>query len=150
MKTMLFPHQFKKVGWAILPFILILDAVMMIIIHTEVRENSSGVIHELLNAVNSNVEIFTNIAIIGSIICMLFITCSKEEVEDEMISEIRYQALLFALYVNSAILIVASLLFYSFDFLTVTMYNMFTIPLIFMVVYLWKMWMLKKGVENEQ
>ena len=39
MKTLLFPHQFKKGGWAIFPFILILDAVMMIIIHTEVLEN---------------------------------------------------------------------------------------------------------------
>ena len=150
MKTLLFPHRFKKVGWAIFPFILILDAVMMIMIHTEVLENSSGVIHEILSIIDSSVELFTNIAIIGSIICMLLITCSKEEVEDEMISGIRQQALLFALYVNSAILIVASLIFYSFDFLHVMMYNMFTIPLIFMVVYLWKMWILKKGVENEQ
>ncbi|MBR2629314.1 MAG: hypothetical protein IKD24_06480 [Alistipes sp.] len=118
--------------------------------HTEVLENSSGVIHDILNIIDSSVELFTNIAIIGSIICMLLITCSKEKVEDEMISEIRQQALLFALYVNSAILIVASLIFYSFDFLHVMMYNMFTIPLIFMVVYLCKMWMLKKGVENEQ
>lgn len=150
MKTLLFPHRFKRVGWVIFPFILILDAVMMIMIHTEVLNNVSGVVLKTLNFVNSNAELFTNIAIIGSIICMLFITCSREEVEDEMISGIRLQALLIALYVNSAILIVASLIFYSLDFLNVMMYNIFTIPLIFMVVYLWKMWMLKKGVENEQ
>ena len=96
MKTLLFPHQFKKVGWTIFPFILILDAVMMIMMHTEVLENSSGVIHDILNIIDSSVELFTNIAIIGSIICMLLITCSKEKVEDEMISEIRQQALLFA------------------------------------------------------
>lgn len=150
MKTLLFPHRFKRVGWVIFPFILILDIVMMILIHTEVLENSSGVLHEILNIIDSSVELFTNIAIIGSIICMLLITCSREEVEDEMISSIRQQALLVALYVNSAILILASLLFYSLDFLNVMMYNMFTIPLIFMVVYLWKMWMLKRGAGDEQ
>ena len=150
MKTLLFPHRFKRVGWVILPFILILDVVMMILIHTELLQNTTGIIHKTLNFVNSSTELFANIAIIGSIICMLFITCSREEVEDEMISGIRLQALLIALYVNSAILIVASLIFYSLDFLNVMMYNIFTIPLIFMVVYLWKMWILKRGAGDEQ
>ena len=150
MKALLFPHRFKKVGWVIFPFILILDIVMMILIHTELPQNATGVVLKTLNFVNSNAELFTNIAIIGSIICMLFITCSREEVEDEMISSIRQQALLVALYVNSAILILASLLFYSLDFLNVMLYNIFTIPLIFMVVYLCKMWMLKRGAGDEQ
>ncbi|MBR4994685.1 MAG: hypothetical protein IKY82_01350 [Alistipes sp.] len=150
MKTLLFPHRFKRVGWVIFPFILIIDIVIMILIHTEVLQNTTGVIHETLNIVNSSSELFTNIAIIGSIICMLFITCSREEVEDEMISNIRLQALLVALYVNSAILIVTSLIFYSLDFLNIMMYNIFTTPLIFMVVYLWKMWILKRGASDEQ
>ena len=66
-----------------------------------------------------------------------------------MITHIRQQALLIALYINSAILIVTSLMFYQLDFLYVMCYNMFTLPLIFMAIYLWKMYQLKKGVENE-
>lgn len=116
MKTLLFPHQLKKVGWVIFPFILILDAIMMIMMHTKLLEESSGITHQIYNFLNGNSELFTNIAIIGSIICILLISCSKERVEDEMITHTRQQALLAALYINSAILIVASLILYQLDY----------------------------------
>lgn len=149
MKTLLFPHSFKKIGWTLFPFILIIDIINAIMMHTKLFEESSGMMHQMYEFLNNRSELFTNIAIIGSIICILLIACSKEEVEDEMITHIRQQALLIALYINSAILIVTSLMFYQLDFLYVMCYNMFTLPLIFMAIYLWKMCQLKKGVENE-
>lgn len=149
MKTMLLPYSFKKIGWVLFPFMLIIDITNMIMIHTELFELSHGVIHQIYELLSAKSELFTNITIIGSIVCILFISCSKEKVEDEMITNIRQQALLIALYINSAILIITSLMFYQLDFLYVMCYNMFTMPLIFMIIYLCKMWQLKKGVENE-
>ena len=94
--------------------------------------------------------LLNNIAIIGISIGAILSTCSREKVEDEMIQQIRLNSLLIALYINYAILIVCSLTIYDLDFLNVMLYNMFTILLIFMAVYHWKIWRAKKGVEDEQ
>ena len=94
--------------------------------------------------------VLNNIAIVGISIGAILVTCSREKVEDEMIQQIRLNSLLIALYINYAILIVCSLTIYDLDFLNVMLYNMFTILLIFMAVYHWKIWRAKKGVEDEQ
>ena len=67
-----------------------------------------------------------------------------------MIAHIRLNSLLTALYINYALLIVAALAVYDLDFLNVMMYNMFTILLIFMAVFRYKIWRMKKGAEDEQ
>ena len=91
-----------------------------------------------------------NIAIIGTVIGAILVTCSEEKREDEMIAHIRLNSLLTALYINYALLIVAALAVYDLDFLNVMMYNMFTILLIFMVVFRYKIWRMKKGAEDEK
>ena len=131
MKTLLFPHRFKPVGWVIFAISATIGAYIMFTDNTD---------SYLLN----------NIAIIGTCIGAILATCSREKVEDEMIQQIRLTSLLIALYINYAILIVCSLTIYDLDFLQVMMYNMFTILLIFMVVFRWKIWRAKKGAENEQ
>lgn len=91
-----------------------------------------------------------NITIISLIVGGVLATCSREEQEDEMIQHLRLNSLLIALYINYALLIVAALLVYDLDFLNVMIYNMFTILLIFMVVFRYKIWRMKKGVEDEE
>jgi Ca2+-dependent lipid-binding protein len=77
-------------------------------------------------------------------------TCSKEKIEDEMISHIRLNSLLVSLYINYAVLIVASLLVYDLDFLQVMIYQMFTILLVFMVVFRYQVWRAKRGADDEE
>ena len=131
MKTLLFPHSFKRIGWLIFAISAAIGAYIWFADYTD---------SYLLN----------NIAIIGISIGAILSTCSREKVEDEMIQQIRLSSLLIALYINYAILIVCSLVIYDLDFLNVMLYNMFTILLIFMAVYHWKIWRVKKGVEDEQ
>jgi predicted permease len=131
MKTLLFPHRFKLVGWIIFA---ITAAIGAYILFTD----------------NTDSYLLNNIAIIGISIGAILATCSREKVEDEMTEQIRLSSLLVALYINYAILIVCSLLIYDLDFLQVMLYNMFTILLIFMVVFRWKIWRAKRGVEDEQ
>lgn len=131
MKTLLFPHRFQKVGWVIFALAALLG-IYIIAIDFE----SSYVMN--------------NIAIVGIVVGGILATCSKEKVEDEMIQQLRLNALLIALYINYALLIVCTLLVYDFTFLHVMIYNMFTILLIFMVVFRYKVWRAQKGVEDEQ
>lgn len=130
MKTLLFPHSFQRIGWIIFA---ISAAIGAYILFTD----------------NTDSYLLNNIAIIGISIGAILATCSREEVEDEMTGQMRLNSLLTALYINYAILIVCSLLIYDLDFLSVMLYNMFTILLIFMVVFRWKIWRVKKATENE-
>ena len=130
MKTLLFPHSFQRIGWVVFA---ISAAIGVYILFTD----------------NTDSYLLNNIAIIGTSIGAILATCSREEVEDEMTGQIRLNSLLTALYINYAILIVCSLLIYDLDFLSVMLYNMFTILLIFMVVFRWKIWQVKKATENE-
>ena len=143
MKTLLFPHRFQKVGWIILALSLIIDIIILF------EGFNSGLI-ELFEGFDNGGYLTNNIAIIGTIIGAILVTCSKEKREDEMIAHIRLNSLLAALYINYALLIVAALALYDLDFLNVMMYNMFTILLIFTVVFRYKIWRMKKGVEDEQ
>ena len=134
MKTLLFPHRFQKVGWVIFALAAALGVYLCI---TEFEGFGGS-------------YTMNNIAIIGIAIGGILATCSREKVEDEMISHIRLNALLIALYVNYAILIVCSLLVYDFDFIQVMIYQMFTILLVFMFIFRYQVWRLQKGAGDEE
>ena len=130
MKTLLFPYSFKKWGW------LVLVVGVAFGIYAMVADYGSSLVN--------------NIAIIGTVSGAILVTCSREKIEDEMVRQIRLNSLLVALYINYAVLIVCSLFVYSLDFLYVMMYNMFTILLIFMVVFRYRMWRLNKVMKDEE
>ena len=128
---MLFPHGFQKWGWCIFAVGVIFGIYILVSDY-----GTSGLVN--------------NIAIIGTVAGAILATCSREEIEDEMVRQVRFNSLLVALYVNYAVLIVCSLFVYGLDFLSVMIYNMFTILLIFMVVFRYRMWRLNKEAKDEE
>ena len=131
MKTPLFPHSFQRIGWIIFAIGVALGA------------------YSIFKGFDGS-YVMNNVTIISIIVGGLFATCSREKIEDEMTQQLRLSSLLTALYINYAALIVCALLVYDMDFLNVMIYNMFTILLIFMVVFRWKIWRLKRGVDDEK
>ena len=131
MKTLLFPHGFQKWGWCVFAVGVIFG------IYILVSDYGTG-------------SLVNNIAIIGTVAGAILVTCSREKIEDEMVRQVRFNSLLVALYVNYAVLIVCSLLVYGLDFTSVMIYNMFTILLIFMVVFRYRMWRLNKEAKDEE
>ena len=130
MKTLLIPYSFKKWGW------LVLVVGVAFGIYAMVADYDSSLVN--------------NIAIIGTISGAILATCSREKIEDEMVRQLRLNSLLVALYISYAVLIVCSLFVYGLDFLYVMIYNMFTILLIFMVVFRYRMWRLNKEMKDEE
>ena len=143
MKTcMLLPYRFKKIGWAIL-----IPALLLGIVVAFQGFDTAG----LTKMFSRNLETwFNNLLIIGILCGSLFITCSREKVEDEMIAHIRLDALLFALYANTAVIVVAALAAYGLAFVDVMIYNLFTLPLLFLVILRYRLWRLKKATRNEE
>lgn len=157
MKTLLFPHRFQKVGWVILAIALVVDLYVLIgwwhngnMVEHHFRSGCSGACTLLGWLENYGSYVLNNVAIVGTVVGALLVCCSREKVEDEMIGAIRHNSLLVALYVNYGLLIVAALLLYDLDFLNVMLYGMFSILLIFLVVF--RLWLrrVRKGGGDEE
>lgn len=72
-------------------------------------------------------ELFTVLIIISGIIHSF----SREKIEDELISKLRLDSLIWSLYVNYTVVILATLLIYDIMYFNVLIFNLFTIILFF-------------------
>ena len=129
-KIFLLPNGFKKVGWIILVPTFVLGVLMTI---DGYNGFPSFLLPEWIPVAVKRVltldwvgKILNNVAIIGICLGCLFVACSRERVEDELIGRIRLNSLLIALYINSSVLIILSLFCYELLFLNVLVFNMFT------------------------
>lgn len=153
----LFPNKFKRIGW----FILIPSAIIGLI--TLIYEYEPSFLDfnvpaifiddfftdkKLFGMVKNNIlnEIFGIVIIISS----LFVAFSKEKSEDEYISKIRLESLVWAVYVNYGILLFSFLFIFDFSFLWVMIFNMFTVLLFFIIRFNWQISKLKKSVNYEE
>jgi hypothetical protein len=95
--------------------------------------------------VNNNIlnEILGVLILLSS----LLVAFSKEESEDEYILKIRLESLVWAVYLNYAILLISFLFIFDLSFLWVMIFNMFTILLFFIIRFNWQISKLKKSAR---
>ncbi|MFP4664007.1 MAG: hypothetical protein ACLFM1_06225 [Bacteroidales bacterium] len=84
------------------------------------------------------------------IVSLVFIAFSREKQEDELINKIRLESLLWATYINYAVLILSLIFLYNFAFLWVLIFNMFTLLVIFNIRYYIMLAKMKRGLKNEE
>jgi len=160
MKTKyLLPNVYKKIGWIlIVPGMLMAVAMLIFQSSTELNGLSFNVFaianSEFLedatyfSIINDNIydEICSLLLILG----FLFVAFSKEKHEDELISKIRLEALVWATYINYGILLFAIIFVYGLPFFWVMIFNMFTILLFFLLKFNWEMYQAKKQISDEK
>jgi len=155
----LFPSKYKKIGWVIFFPTLIfglytviydfepnfLDFNVFAIFVDEINFNETS---NTFRLVNNNIlnEILGLLMIVSSI----FVAFSKEPDEDEFISKIRLESLVWATYVNYAVLILAFIFVYDLSFLWVMIFNMFTILIFFIVRFNIQLRKFKKSNSYEE
>lgn len=160
-KDLLLPHCFKTIGWVFfLPTLLIgIVALFNGLDTTSLAEMIEKVIGQgrLIPTTESVGRIgngiapwLNNVLIVGIIAGSIFVTCSRERFEDEMIGHIRLNALLLSLYVNFTVLIVAALCVYGLDFADVLVNNLFTLPVLFLAVFRWRLWRLGNALKDDE
>lgn len=159
MKTrLLLPNQFKKIGWCLLiPGLLLGLLSLFFEIEFEFLKvpvfaiYSSGIIpseptfFEILKN-NLTDELIAILIIIGAI----FVALSKEKNEDEFIMKNRLDSLVWAVYINYAILLFCIIFLYDMDFLTVMIFNMFTVLLFFIIRFYYVLYKSKKAMSHEK
>lgn len=104
--------------------------------------------HTLFGLVKNNVadEILTVLCIIGGIL----VAFSEEKREDEFIAKTWTESLVWATYVNYAVLIVCTLFFYGIAFWYVIILNLFTILLFFIIRFYYQLYKAKKSMGYEK
>lgn len=153
----LFSTKYKNIGWLILvpsaicglitvitdyePYFL--DLYVPAIFVDELFGN-----RQFLGMVKNNIlnEILGVLIIISS----LLVAFSKEKIEDEYISKIRLESLVWAVYVNYGILLFSFIFIFDLSFLWVMIFNMFTILLFFIIRFNWQISKLKKSAGYEE
>lgn len=75
---------------------------------------------------------------------------SKQKNEDEYITVIRLESLLWATYINYAILILSMLLVFDAGFFTVMIFNMFTVLIIFILRFNYMLYKSYKSLADEK
>lgn len=138
----LLPNYLKIPGWVIFSigvifgiwffaFDEVFDLRMwMPALHNSFPMDSNSGLFKLVN--NSIIdEIAGTFIIIGSI----FIAFSKEKIEDEYIMKIRLESLVWAVIINSAIMVFCILTLYGMSFTIATEFNLVTVLILFVIKF---------------
>ena len=157
-KNYLFPSQFQKLGWILLvPFGLLFF--YFCFTTSGSRFELKVPVFAILNAdfgisskwfVCTKNDIMDEITSIGLIVSLLLIAFSKEKDEDEYISQIRANSLVWALIINFIILILCELFIYGMFFFEILCGNLFLILILFVIKFKIAVYKLRKLMKNEE
>jgi hypothetical protein len=148
----LFPHRYKLMGWIIaipsiiLGLFVLFNNLSLDIFNIKVPLNFilyDGSV-EIKGSIPKGTELnFTDeIATIGSLVGLVLVAFSKVKNEDEYVSKIRLESLQWAIYCNFALLIIATIFVHGLAYYNITVYNMFT-PLIIFIIRFYYLFLLK-------
>ncbi|ASB50238.1 hypothetical protein [Alkalitalea saponilacus] len=159
MKTnYLFSSKFKKTGWLLFVTGIFLGLIYLIYqpepTFLNVSVSSIAEQQSLFSKVSffsmTKTNLFDEIVGLLLIIGALLVAFSKEKTEDELISKIRLESLVWATYINYAVLITTIIFVYDFAFLWVLKFNMFTILIFFIIRFNWALYKSKTLLQNEE
>ena len=156
--TFLFPAPIRKLGWLL--FIPALLATLFLrIVQTETSTEiplpvfavASGEIlskPQFFTFIENDVtdEILMSMIIIGGILAGF----SKLRHEDELTGRIRYESLVYAVYLNFAVMLAATLFIYGTYYFDVLLANVFTLLFFFLLRFQFKLHQLNKIPGDDQ
>ena len=143
----LFPHRYKMIGWVLLIPFFVLGVIYTFF----------GLAYQLdwlTYCKDGNItfedgdflfslscENFTNEVLgIGLLLGLILTAFAKEKIEDERVRHLRLESLLWAVYCNSFLILLAIIFVYGGLFLTVMTYGMFSSLLFFIFRFNWLLW----------
>ncbi len=153
----LFPNRYKKIGWLIfIPGILL--GIVFLIYQSEISLFDFKVFAVARDEIFSKTILFSffdnnildEVSSVLIIIGALLIAFSKEEYEDEFISKIRLESLVWATYVNYIVLILSIIFVYDMAFFWVLVFNMFTLLVFFLIRFNWSLYKSKNLISHEE
>ena len=156
----LFPNSFKKIGWILFVPSFIFSLYILTIDDSFTIDALDFNVLAIYNdgLFKSDIAFFkiieNNIGdelyVIGLIVGGILIGFSKLKNEDEMISKIRYESLVWATYFNYAIIILFTIFFFGIGYYSILMFNTFTLLLFFIIRFHYKIYQLNKISNDDE
>jgi len=152
---LLLPQKCRLAGFILLPFAASLliasyyfDFSLSFLNHTNKAGagtfDNAGVIFSK----NFSADYTGTVAILLTIVSLSMIAFSREKNEDEYIVSVRLRALQISVYANYIILGITALMFFSTSFLMVMQINLFTILILFIIIYQYQLHIRPKFSKN--
>lgn len=154
----LFPNQFKLVGWILfVPSILLvitlslsgvsIDEYLQVKVFALYADEFLGE-PTFLKVITNGIldEILTITTIVGG----LLVGFSKMKTEDEMISKIRYESLVWSTYLNYGLILFFTIFIYGVFYMNVLIHNLFTLLLFFIIRFHFMIYKLNKASSDEE
>ena len=153
---MLLPYRWKKIGWFLLVPFFVLGLLYLVLgdeftfnfAHLHFGANTLFSNDNWLFSLKNN-DFTDEIISIGLIVGILLTAFSKEKVEDEWIARTRLDAMLWAVYLNTILLLLSIIFLYGDFFWQVMILNLFTAPLFFLLRFRYVLWQSEKENNNE-
>lgn len=143
--SLLIPGKYKVVGW----IIFILFACLGLA--TLYGDYSiPGLVLPLKESLFFDANLTNELALAGVIIGLMIIVFAREKIEDEYISLMRLKCLQWSVLISFVILFILNFMFYGGSFYVVLIYNMFTIPLIFIAKFNYSLYRLRREREEDE
>jgi len=142
MKTrFLFPHKYKKIGWI---FLIPSTLFGLFVIFTDYEPEwlrlpmftfFAGGIDETsyFSIIKTNVA--NELASVFFLISAMLVAFTKAKNEDEFITKIRLESLVWATFFHFGILLIGMLFVFNLEFFTFMIFNMFTLLILFILKF---------------
>lgn len=159
MKTQfLFPHQFKKIGWLLFIPSLVLGTILwfnnfdfdhyivikVFALLSDVNMLGTKSFSMIENGVLD--EIILAMIIVGGVL----IGFSKVKTEDEFISKIRYESLIWSAYFNLGLMLIATIFIYGGVYFNMLIANIFSMLFFFIIRFHFMYYKLQKSIGDEE
>jgi hypothetical protein len=146
----LFPHRYKPLGWVLFGLGLLLGILSF---HFEWQPRwlefhlPPFIMPDLMLRKHNFLHEISGLLFIAG---ALLAACSREQTEDEFITRLRLESLLWAIYLNYALLVVALLFTYEFTFYAVMVYSMFTPLVLFLLRFHYVLYRTARAARYEE
>jgi hypothetical protein len=138
---LLLPHRFKRIGWGITFFAAIAAIYLFsgnyqsswldLGSYTFVSRADMGTGHLTHSLTINSVNVYGQVVAALLIAGLLLVAFSNEKMEDEYIATIRSAAMIWGVWANYALLFLIFLLVYGPTFISLILYNIFTVLILF-------------------
>jgi len=158
-KSYLLPNYFKKVGWILaVPSLIVLILNIFEICTLNFDFRFYGLSHGVgflntpsdwvcsMNDANFTLTILPIIIVIG----LVFISFSKEKIEDEMITQIREKSFVWAIIISSIIFVLGTLFLYEIAYLYFLGGLIYLVFLLFILKFHIELSCLKKSLKKNE
>ena len=141
--SLLIPGKYKVVGWIIFILFACLGLATLYWDYS-----IPGLVLPLKESLFFDANLTNELALAGVIIGLMIIVFAREKIEDEYISLMRLKCLQWSVLISFVILFILNFMFYGGSFYVVLIYNMFTIPLIFIAKFNYSLYRLRREREE--